>query len=960
MVSRHVGRHRFSSINAVSYSTAFLGLLFLHMAWGLEAQHHGTATRRGSGFRRTALQATGGGQATEKDVMAASRGQLRAAKHDNTSSEGLSATPPKLMHNLLGRGGESTTAEGNILKCHQTVKVHSGSDKHERCPEDCPLFAQDRTDMDFCTFRCVEADACGKRSPSSQIGDMELGICRSCVVDGCSKCDTSVTEDRCAKCQSGYSLHTDGQCYFKYFGTWMYVVGAVLALIFILVLAWVVDMTVRPATNQDTLELALATRERTKFRTFDDQAIPQLYPLTTNLLQENVAGPGMTLHFNFMAALIVWPAVVALAWMLFATFVDADLWVLGTRKFGTPRHNCILVAWGYETQRRLMWAKVAFLWIVYLGTFFGSLAFAAFQLRKYRELDRDNVTIKDYAAMVRGLPHLDGSKHVEVDLKAAIENASGERVVGTSICWDFKAHASDVHEILDDELSDLIAERMKPVVTRRDWSIVRRKLHAMEKAIFCKERHAFEGPSKDDQITAMLTGLHTCHAGFVVFETEDARMRAVKKLVRGFEFEGAGCVKLESLDEEPSTVQWDNFGHSTSSELTLRIIAGLGMILLACAFWAIVFYAPYAYYVLTFNYANGREPGMIVSMSFSMIVVAGNVIMYEVCARISDWVGFKFKDSREACYLILYLIACMLNVLLDMVTTYLVVERITEGLGFRTYFGTPLFRIDEFSIKFETYGMQRALAENTYNYAWPSTFLIPFLIEPVVTITIPWFLGKVVVRNHAEIQGRMAEEWLEMAPHDLGRYADILLNVILGTLLFYFPGGYTWSMFLLMSFSHMYIYAFDQYRVLRQVPAKTYANFTAEWWCQVVTAPIVGIIASCLVFKSNCLPGCHCLKGTTLIAACTVAWFFHVGVHILALIYIVPKLVRSPPVMSTEEEKRYEDCARANPCNYFTANPIFCLRSQYIYHHSPPCPYYVLGGEGYMNANKDVGCFDEQ
>ena len=38
--------------------------------------------------------------------------------------------------------------------------------------------------------------------------------------------------------------------------------------------------------------------------------------------------------------------------------VVKELFYLGTRRFGTPRHNCILVSWGYETQQRLMWTKV--------------------------------------------------------------------------------------------------------------------------------------------------------------------------------------------------------------------------------------------------------------------------------------------------------------------------------------------------------------------------------------------------------------------------------------------------------------------------------------------------------------------------------------------------------------------------------------------------------------------------
>merc|ERR1719223_883775 len=174
----------------------------------------------------------------------------------------------------------------------------------------------------------------------------------------------------------------------------------------------------------------------------------------------------------------------------------------------------------------------------------------------------------------------------------------------------------------------------------------------------------------------------------------------------------------------------------------MRLAIGFGVIGLACLFWVGVFYSPYAYYVMTFNYENGRQPGFIVGFAFSMIVVIGNAIMYEVCAQISDRVGFRFKDEREACYMILYTIACMFNVLLDFVTTYRTAELVMEGLGFRTYFGVPLQDVPTFTAKFETYGMQRSLAENTYGYAFPSTFLIPFIIEPIATVFGPLLLGR--------------------------------------------------------------------------------------------------------------------------------------------------------------------------------------------------------------------------
>lgn len=75
--------------------------------------------------------------------------------------------------------------------------------------------------------------------------------------------------------------------------------------------------------------------------------------------------------------------------------MEQDLWRLGTRRYGTPRDNCILVAWGYETQHRLMWTKVAFLWIVYIGTCVGLIFFAIYQFRRHQQLDIDQKTIKE-------------------------------------------------------------------------------------------------------------------------------------------------------------------------------------------------------------------------------------------------------------------------------------------------------------------------------------------------------------------------------------------------------------------------------------------------------------------------------------------------------------------------------------------------------------------------------------
>merc|ERR1719335_1096564 len=117
----------------------------------------------------------------------------------------------------------------------------------------------------------------------------------------------------------------------------------------------------------------------------------------------------MLLHFRFQAFFIYWPLVVGAMWTILACFHN-ELFYLGTKKFGTPRHNCILVAWGYETQQRLMWTKVLFLAIVYVVSFVSFLLFAVRQHRTYLHEDAKNKTMKDFAVELKGLPRLKG-KH---------------------------------------------------------------------------------------------------------------------------------------------------------------------------------------------------------------------------------------------------------------------------------------------------------------------------------------------------------------------------------------------------------------------------------------------------------------------------------------------------------------------------------------------------------------------
>ena len=89
-------------------------------------------------------------------------------------------------------------------------------------------------------------------------------------------------------------------------------------------------------------------------------------------------------------------------------------------------------------------------------------------------------------------------------------------------------------------------------------------------------------------------------------------------------------------------------------------------------------------FTLTFNYSYGQEPGFVAGMTFSMVVVAGNALMYLVCSEVADRTRFIYVDDREVCYMLLYCFACVFNVALDLITTYMVAYRINVGLRMKT------------------------------------------------------------------------------------------------------------------------------------------------------------------------------------------------------------------------------------------------------------------------------------
>jgi len=855
-----------------------------------------------------------------------------------------------------GKGADNSTSS---LTCGVTERATSASDKHERCPAECPFWAQNLADNKFCTHKCVEGSRCWSGNPEMPIPDESTGACSSPGVQDCKVYHYDGT-DRCKECRTRYTLREDGLCYWNY--TWLvWVLVAVLVVVFVILLAWSVDLAIRPCTNKTNLERGRKFRNDNHLRQPNDESgVLRKWPLSTNLMRVNVAGPGIMLLFRFQAFIIVWALIVGAVWLIFCLFHN-DLFVLGTRSFGTPRSNCILVAWGYEKQQALMWTKLLFLSIVYLGTFVLCILFSIQQLQKFQDWSYDHTCMSDFCAMCDGLPRLKGSEKVEEELKqkveATLQAGANIKVVGVSICWDYRDDTESVGNALEERLRR--AEERLPTTPKTSnevpnpsaaMGVVRRSLFNMETKLLQTTDEA--KVDSDEEIKKMLGEMKSTEHAFVVFQTKADRDTAIDATnkAKGFEYRGK-TVHLKHVCAPPENVYWHHFGCSLSN-MVLHCVAGCFLILLALCVWGVLCYAPFAWSIYTFSYANGAEPGAIYGVSFSLIVTLGNAILYEVCSRVSDWVGFRFRGDRETWYMMSYNVACMLQVLLDMVTTSFTAESMMEGLRFRTVDGTRLTEIHGVEL-FESYAMQRTLAENAYVYAFPSSMLTPYVLEPFVTVFLPLLLGRLIVRSHPELVGRKAEMYVANAPMDLSRYADLLLNMTLAILIFFFPGGYTLNLFVGMVASHIFIYMFDHWKVLRAIPASQFMRHGTDLWAQRLLAFECGLILSCLVFKANCQGYGYCLKDTAIVLTCSASFVVHVVLHVLLIQHFVPLFVK------TEQDGKvhtFKHHATAFACNWFNANPVHCLRSELIYQDSPPCGHYVPGKEHTLERNDSIGC----
>jgi hypothetical protein len=472
-------------------------------------------------------------------------------------------------------------------------------------------------------------------------------------------------------------------------------------------------------------------------------------------------------------------------------------------------------------------------------------------------------------------------------------------------------------------------------------------------------------------VTPTLEKLEAAGTAYVTFLTEESKESAIEAAQRGNGIRSdwfPDCtMTLHECWIEPDGVTWSNFVKRRPFGNLRRFGFGFGCIALALATWCCVFYTPFLWISMNSSYTFFQEPAWYSSFTFSMLVVLGNVLMYTVCSEVTEQLRFKYRKDAEVCYMLLYTFSCVFNVILDVVVTYWVAYLRLEGAGTRTYHGETMSEVPTVIRRIISYGMQRELGENLKEYSFPGTFLIPFLIEPIMAVYLPWQLMTMLVRGQTKrvISIPCAEEYLASTPFDLSRYGDIHLNVILAVMIFFFPGGYTLIMFAGLALSHVWIYLYDHCRVLRFSPAFSYSVMDVDWWAQWMFCFPCAFLLSAFFFKLETETDfaiCRKTFGTymgdpdvsNVGVALLLGWVFiaHVVVHTLLLLKVVPCFGYSQLQSSKET---YVDCAGRLPSSFINTNPVQCLRSLLIHRDEPSVVFCMKGKEHLLQANPKLG-----
>eukprot|EP00927_Polykrikos_kofoidii_P044305 TRINITY_DN38305_c0_g1_i1.p1 TRINITY_DN38305_c0_g1~~TRINITY_DN38305_c0_g1_i1.p1 ORF type:complete len:1037 (+),score=98.89 TRINITY_DN38305_c0_g1_i1:127-3237(+) len=838
-----------------------------------------------------------------------------------------------------------------------------------RCPRRCPYSTRDPAKG--CHFLCVADCNFSKGSDESFLDEVEA-TCSTCKVMGCETCVAG--RQICKKCKAGFTLE-ENSCNASHSFRLVHIVaiGAVLMGI------KYISLLARPVINKDVQHEAVLRRWRSCLR---NKRLPgqPWFPLNTDLraLRDKepcVGGCGLMLFFNFQASVLCWIILVVLAWSMLGAITGKNLFVLGTLPTDSTHEVCQAIRWGSAESRRMSKHRSVFALFLYIFSFAGCILLAQRNRRLFLSARVKFPAMSNYCICLQNFPKLSGDK-VESEILHFITQAVGIRPVGVSVHWDFEQSSRVITEVLRRTLED----RQEAIATQvgiqfdgtrerclSTGSMVSATHDATDAALLFLSTNPERSDSgsddtQDDMSTkfqetarTVLQGLRSTGSAFVVFFTKEERDRAVKtfRSPSAPQFRDVHKLMVKAESTQPGNVLWENLSIATSGKI-LRIILGtIAMVGLIVAF-GMFCYLPFAYFEAAHVRETGTPPSLYYQICFLAVVIAGNQLTYLMSRKITSWVGFHREDSLMIFNCLLYATFIFSGVILDLAIIAWMTSLGMASARVRTEDGTLLKDLPDMISMLSAYPMAREMGRTIYEYNVHSTFILPFIIECLVGIALPYHIAyRTVGVSHTTLT--QAEAALAPRHFDLMRYADIVINLTLATVSLFFSSGWVLGTFLGLLVGNAFVYGLDHWRVLRQSMHFDFSESEMDELGHHLLAVPCGMLAVFFCFRLQMHFGEN--GSPLMLPLMVIAFVAHVMLHILLLRLWQPKPQDYSETNSAYHLATYADAAAGTPMNWFNANPVHCLRSHFIHQDSPPCVWYVPGREDVLMKNTDIGLY---
>lgn len=438
-----------------------------------------------------------------------------------------------------------------------------------------------------------------------------------------------------------------------------------------------------------------------------------------------------------------------------------------------------------------------------------------------------------------------------------------------------------------------------------------------------KDHHFFE--SFLEKIVGLEHGwqfmIYNSGSAFVTFSTQVARDAVIHHARQGKltmpwgaarrrSFVGnAGRSPVCHLSAAPApceaiSVQWGNF--APNLHFVKKIVLGVLLLLLTMMLW-LVLYIPYAAFYADLVFIPGFEPSMIQDMILGLLIAIGNMVLALVIDKVTTWAGFRYKQNRDVAVLYLAFLATLLNTVFDLA----MIAVVAKGVMLEDIFNGS------------SSGYDTTAAKELFGLIFPGYLLLPYIGGPIVEHCVPFFLAYVLVRAHGTVTLRSAVRAVKCPDFDIcWRYADVLNNTTICTVMLFFASGHGWKIMMMLLFFIVMIFYIDKKLLMRFSSQTVYdtqhlSNMFARLWC-VPTALLAGV-AAFWAYKVQLLPS---------VFFCFLPPALHLLVYLTGMAIVEHRFGHQTCRLRWYPTVVRQLRAAGRRWDFFNTNPVYCLRSR--------------------------------